>query len=62
MNRLKWWKQEEEEVEINENDAYLFFKGKTLEELKDIFYDNWFLIQLEWASSTISEISMMDPN
>lgn len=62
VNRLKWWKhEEEEEVEINESDAYLFFKGKTLEELKDIFYDNWFLIQLEWASSTISEISMMDP-
>ncbi|RTQ93333.1 nuclease-related domain-containing protein [Lysinibacillus telephonicus] len=56
-----------QEDEIQEEETTLFFEPKivyypsTLEELKRMFFDQFFHFQIKWASSTLREKSYVDP-
>lgn len=56
-----------QEDDIQEEETTLFFEPKivyypsTLEELKRMFFDQFFHFQIKWASSTLREKSYVDP-
>ncbi|WP_158736530.1 NERD domain-containing protein [Alteribacillus sp. YIM 98480] len=52
---------QEEIVEEEREGPAAFYKGKSMEELKEIFYEDLFQAQLQWASSSLFEESRMNP-
>ncbi|MFB4163081.1 nuclease-related domain-containing protein [Alteribacillus sp. JSM 102045] len=50
-----------DELLEEQDDAANFYKGKTVEKLKDIFYEDLFQAQLRWASSSLFDESGLNP-
>lgn len=54
-------RKKQKNEEWQENPTLLYLKGKELEEVRDIFYDDLFEAQLRWASTSLLEESRIHP-
>ncbi|MFZ4450717.1 nuclease-related domain-containing protein [Salibacterium aidingense] len=65
VNRLKNFsgrqRWNEKTMEIEMEDELMFYEGKTLDEVKELFFEDLFSAQLRWASASMLEESRMDP-
>ncbi|SFM08240.1 nuclease-related domain-containing protein [Salibacterium qingdaonense] len=64
VNRLKQFQErrgKKEEPAQEADDRSVFYEGKSLEQLKDMFFEELFMAQLRWASASILEESRMNP-
>ncbi|MGY4689172.1 nuclease-related domain-containing protein [Salibacterium sp. K-3] len=63
LSRLKQFQERGKKRNQNHDadERTLFYEGKSLDELKDLFYEDLFMAQLRWASASLLEESRMDP-
>ncbi|MDQ0298515.1 hypothetical protein J2S78_000923 [Salibacterium salarium] len=63
LNRLKSLSGRNRDVneETEEEKEEEFYKGKSLEEVKETFYENLFQAQLRWASASLLDESSLNP-